>query len=98
MAIPKAFVPDTNVQLKTGQLRYVKIPLRHEDMEEVNACPYYRYGIIVAPSGKPLTRRKEGCEHPESKYRYALSDSDKIPCGGHFEKCVIPREVLEVIY
>ena len=96
MATPKAFVPGNIVQLKTGQLPYVKIRIPHEDME-VNACPYYRYGIIVTMSGKPITRRKEGCEHPESKYRYALSDSDKIPCGGDFERCVIPREGLEVI-
>ncbi len=56
MATPKAFVPGNIVQLKTGQSPYVKIRVRHEDVEELNACPYYRYGIIVAPSGKPLTR------------------------------------------
>jgi hypothetical protein len=59
------------------------------------ACPYYRFGVTTLQgkpdlaSPRPIVRLKEWCQHPKSKHDWI---TDKVPCGGVTERCVIPSE------
>jgi hypothetical protein len=66
-------------------------------MEEVNYCPYYRYGITVTPSGKPITRSKAWCEHPKFKHSYALSDFDIIFVVAIFKDATTLNAAIRII-